>query len=120
MKTIQAIAPPLGLAFAGVFLLLYTWLGLVVLVFGLMDARGRYRDYKYLSSFSYVNLRLIDYYGRSYCGRNVVNTVSPHRGYYRAKGYRWYHFLPDGFPSVITKGNFWRNMFKGHRHAVHC
>lgn len=124
----RAIRPPLTILLTGliVFLLqphpVVSAVAVFVAVFGAVDSYGRYRDYQYLSAMPYITLRLATYYGKSYCGRSVVigctNVYSfTWREYFYYKGYRWYHFLPDGFPSMIFKPAFWRNLATGHQHA---
>lgn len=116
MKALLAIRPPLIVALCGVLLLMYTWLGLLILAFGLMDARGRYKDYQYLSQFPYITHRLSRFYGKSYCGRSVILAIQPSRyRYYRKHGYRWYYFLPDNFLYVIRRPMFYRALVMGHR-----
>jgi hypothetical protein len=117
-KGLCAIAPPLFIAILGLALTPdFFVFGLALCAFGLLDARGRYRDYKYLARFTWLPARIIEYYGRSYCGRHVVVTLFPVYGfYYRQVGYKWWHFLPDDFPQSIMHRRFWRNLFSGQRY----
>lgn len=115
-NTFKAILPPLIFAGLSATLSIFIPYLLPLAFIGIADAAGRYKDYKYLSRFKYIPLRLVIFYGRSFCGRNVVLTIDPDwRRHYRRAGYRWYHVLPDGFPTVIFKLKFWRTLFGGHR-----
>lgn len=131
MQIIKAISPPLCLALVGALYILVMArlsasfvmvciIGGALVVFGLADAFGRFRDYLRVKAEydkeDYIRIKLVNYYGHSYCGRHVVKTVDPRTSvYYRIVGYRWYHVLPDGFPLVLFRRVFWRNLFFGHR-----
>lgn len=92
----------------------------------LADARGRYRDWLYLSIYWKENPSRkqrelkFKYYGRTACGRQVVIAVYPYLGkqYYKERGYRWYHLLPDNSfsrSSPFFQKQFWINLIKGQR-----
>lgn len=117
MRVFRAILAPLSLAAFGLLLFLYTWLGLLLLAFGLADAYGRYRDYRYLTSYftDKVSDRLGIYHGRSFCGRQMVIAIEPAwREDYHERGYRWYHILPDDFFNAVRRPRFYKNLFLGH------
>lgn len=126
---IRAVLVPvlLMLVFLGAMLgaIIYpSWLALVfgsAAGFFAADTLGRLNDLLYLASFDYIPERLAMYYGRSFCGRQVCIAAAREFGgrtrrVYHTAGYRWWHVLPDGFPVIITKRLFWRNVLLGHRH----
>lgn len=119
MKGLFAIAPPLTLALLGALLALFSlWLGAALFAFGLLDARGRYRDFRYLSSCPNIDSRLARFYGRSFCGRWMVCAIDPMRWhFYRMEGFRLWHFLPVGFPQILINRRFWAALFGGHTNA---
>lgn len=109
------MAPPLTILGAGLALVSVTPFAAVVIVWGAADVLGRYRDYRYLSRFEYMTHRLALFYGRSYCGRRLVSTLYPTmKTLYHSKGYRWYHILPDEFPHILVRRQFWRTLWRGH------
>jgi hypothetical protein len=131
MKALWAILPPLMIVFIGLsittllaFDSLIGWVGVPIFLLGIVDSWGRYNDYRYLKSCGWLPGRLADYYGRSFCGRWMVKAIAlpmtssgfryKWKTYYCLRGYRWWHLFPDGFPSVLTKPTFWRNLVKGH------
>lgn len=122
MSILRAVWPPLLILGAGLALSCLSLLALPIVLLGALDTFGRARDYidlnrRYINQPpGYLPIHIINYYGRSYCGRNVILTIHPEwHHYYCSVGYRWYHFLPDGFPAVLLRRAFWRNLFLGHR-----
>lgn len=124
MKGLIAILPPLAIFAAGALITCIgagtgaplLILGIILALFGALDASGRFTDYLYLSRFTYLPTRMADYYGKSFCGRWVVSTAHPiFCGYYHDEGYRFWHFLPDGFPRILFLRAFWRHLIFGHR-----
>ncbi len=116
-KMFNAVKTPLFVSLIGLFLLLYSWAGFAFILFGLADAYGRYKDFRYLSDYDsdMVSTRMGVYYGRSHCGRAMVIAIDPSwRFDYRDFGYRWYHLLPDNFFSVIRNPRFYKNLVMGH------
>lgn len=87
----------------------------------IVDLKGRVNDYVHLidKPAEYFTNRVLDRYGRSWCGRTVVTgTHPPAKVYFHAKGYRWYHILPDktfSLASPFLRPSFWCNLFCGHR-----
>lgn len=114
---VMSVLPPVSVALLACVLALFThpaWL--LLTVFGVLDARGRHRDFVYLASQEYLSTRLADFYGKSFCGRHVVTTISPFwRAYYKERGYRWFHICPQGFPLILFRPSFWWTFVKGHR-----
>ena len=116
MRGLYAVLPPLSIFILGMTMLSITFVGALVALFGAADAFGRWKDYKYLSSFRYIPPRLVEFYGRSYCGRWMILSIDKEwRMYYNRLGYRWYHILPVGFPRLVLNPKFWRNLAVGHR-----
>lgn len=137
MRIIKALWAPASIILCGLVLLALgcPWLGAPLALLGALDTHGRYRDYCWLWEASQLPREDVEghihrtgdllavvstsnfvYFGRSFCGRQVVCAVDPTcRDDYRDHGYRWYHLLPDGFPRVLKKKQFWINLFKGHR-----
>jgi hypothetical protein len=112
---LKALWPPLSLMLFGVVLTPFTLAGIVFVIWGAADTLGRYKDYLYLSSFEYLGERLALFYGRSFCGRNIVRAIEPAYGdLFHLSGYRWYHIVPDGFPAVLFNRRFWVTLVKGH------
>jgi hypothetical protein len=94
----------------------------LVCVVGLADMMGRAADYRYLrrgcahEGTHWLHVKEVNYYGRSFCGRQVILAIEPGwRHYYLSCGYRWWHILPVGFPAVVFNPRFWRNLVMGHR-----
>ncbi len=138
-RVVLALWAPASIIILGLVLLALgcPWLGAPLVLLGALDVHGRYRDYRWLwdaSAWStweasqretlagswieeaVVSTSNFVYFGRSFCGRQVVCAVDPTcRDDYLDRGYRWYHLLPDGFPRVLKKKQFWINMVKGHR-----
>lgn len=120
-RVVLALLPPLVLLVIPGAVLTYFvwWLGAPLLIFGALDTYGRYNDYKYLISQRILALKVVDYYGRSFCGRQVICSIGPHwRGYYRSCGYQWWHLLPVGFPHILMSARFWRALALGHRNLA--
>lgn len=134
IRLLKALWAPASIIILGLVLLALVnpVLGALVTAFGALDLHGRYRDYRWLWEASQVrppfhplwdgslthvvSTSNFVYFGRSFCGRQVVCAVDPTcRDDYLDHGYRWYHLLPDGFPRVLKKKQFWINLFKGHR-----
>jgi hypothetical protein len=118
IQTFRALRPPLCIVGIGALVgLANPYVGAGIALFGAADTYGRYRDYCYLRRFDTIPLRLAQFYGRSYCGRTIVTVLFGDQlpNVYRMLGYKWYHFLPDNFPSVLLKRKFWRGVLFGHR-----
>lgn len=123
---IRGTYPPLLLLIVTTALMVVLPFGYVLLplfVLLLFDYRGRRNDFKYLTEMRseglQLNRKMMDRYGRTWCGRTVFVTVFPSSQlYYYSRGYRWFHVLPDGVltrNSPFLKKNFWINLVKGHR-----
>ena len=73
------------------------------------DVAARHADYRRYRGVA-LDRRILDAFAVSWCSRGVaarIWPVAPH--YYRAKGYRWYHLLPDGSPWVFFTMKFWKS-----------
>ncbi len=122
----KAILPPFSLIIIGALLGVFVHPAFfMVCVFGLADTFGRYQDYWYLMSQYFdekegecnIPVGIADYYGRSRCGRWLVGTCDSwyrDNEFWYDRGYRWWHFLPRGFPAILLKRRFWHNLLKGH------
>jgi len=99
-----------------------------LVVLALLDARARWTDYRWLVNtlrrFDQTrHLRLIAPFRHSWCQRTVAYCALREfgrgrdaRGYFRARGYRWWHFLPDGTFSLgcpYLRPSFYTALFFG-------
>ena len=84
------------------------WIGVFVMV---LDVRARYHDFLYLQDMAFDE-RIAARFGHSWCGRGVCEYVWPEEAtkYYYDHGYRWYHIVPDGFPFVFFRLDFWKSV----------
>lgn len=93
-------------------------------VFSQLDARSRYQNYKQIRDqiciYGY-DLRLLKPVQKSRCQRDAALLAADHTGhadhcksYFREKGYRWYHLLPDfvfSTPHFVFTLYFWKTTF---------
>lgn len=90
-------------------------------LFALLDARSRYQDYKRAKDLFFENgfkPRIAHLFIHSKCQRDAVRVAAcdlgllkPLEQYYRDKGYRWYHILPDFVfkrPWIVLTWRYWR------------
>lgn len=89
-----------------------------------LDARSRFQSYKRVkdSLFKYgFDTRILNPFLKSRCQRDAamaaaydIGYKSLCRSYYRLKGYRWYHILPDfviSNPRFLISRQFWQSTF---------
>jgi hypothetical protein len=105
-----------------------------LVVIALLDARARWVDYLWLVNalgrFNQARyLRLIAPFRHSWCQRTVAYFALHKFGrgrdalvYFHARGYRWWHFLPDGTfslgcPYLCT--SFYKALFFGTKRQRH-
>jgi len=138
----KALLPPLS--FLAPVLTISVWLwsllslvGLVMVVFILLDMRARWRDYQHLLTWfktahsSSQDYRKLRRYRSSRCQRHVAITAaraSSHLGlqqdvkdYYYGLGYRWWHVLPDNtfsLKSPYFRRAFYKTLIYGTKHAA--
>ncbi len=87
----------------------------------ILDSRSRYQDYKRAKDLFFENgfhPRIAGLFLRSRCQRDAAFVAASDLGYqaqihtfYRQKGCRWYHFLPDAVfkrPGLVISRKFWR------------
>ena len=99
-----------------------------VVILALLDARARWTDYLWLiNALGRINqaryLRLIAPFRHSWCQRTVAYFAlrkfgrgRDALGYFHARGYRWWHFLPDGtfsLGSPYLNPSFYKALFFG-------
>lgn len=102
MRTIIAIWLPSCFAALCSLLVLYSTFFIIPAIFGIADARARYKDFLFITSCkSYDNgsfyLRTLQKYKHSACQRYAAIAAIPGAmSTYRRMGYKWYHLLPDG------------------------
>lgn len=125
-NALLAIHPPLLIGLASVAAALASGFMPLLAVSAVLaaDVVGRARDYAYLrrQPAGYFTPKIVERFGRSWCGRSVMAAVNPEtRGVYAAAGYRWFHLLPDGAltaDSPFLRARFWRNLAVGHSKAA--
>lgn len=89
-----------------------------------LDARSRFQNYKQIKDQLYhfgFNERIVRPVLKSRCQRDAAITAAEELGfghecldYFKGKGYRWYHLLPDfvfSRPQFLLTGVFWRTTF---------
>lgn len=121
MQMLKALLAPTLVATIGIVVSVFVHpaIGLPIYVLGLMDINGRAADYRYLSGFSFIPVRMAIHYGKSYCGRRVITSLFPvYTNLYRSEGYKWWHILPDDFPVILFNSTFWLNLAFGHTRGV--
>ena len=104
---------------------------LTIPFFSQFDAYGRYQNYKQIKDALFemgYDERLIRPFMHSKCQRDAVliagddlGTGSEVRTYFRNRGYRWYHVLPDAFvknPLVLFHSLFWKRILFTKRHEL--
>lgn len=128
---IRVVALPGGISLAAALLALLlpaVWAAPLwcISLFFAVDCALRLRDLKRLRAVARIfrvihpiaGTRYLQHVARrnrtSFCHRQVTVAVWPAaQRYYHARGYRWYHILPDGFPSVMLKLAWWRSFLLG-------
>jgi len=93
----------------------------MLVIFALLDARSRLQDYKKAKDLFMENSfkpRVANLFIHSKCQREAVRIAAMDLGhinsldrYYREKGYRWYHIIPDFAlkrPSLILTPRYWK------------
>lgn len=116
---LSPIIRPLGIAVV-LGLLVATFVGpawgVIPLAFFGFDALGRLKDYFVLLHDDDTHpYQHIDYLKTSWCGRGVGIALygDDASRVYEAKGYRWYHIIPDDILRRVWTAEFWRNFFYG-------
>lgn len=82
----------------------------IVMVF---DTIARYKDYKAIVACTnpQKELVMVRYCRTSWCTRTAAMAASPEaKVYYRARGYKWYHLLPDNFFKRAMTLRFWTSL----------
>lgn len=122
VRFIKALWPPIILTLLSASLVSIApgyWkvIPVILTVIMVIDIYGRGKCYLRLYSKPHVayNTKIWDYYGTSFCGRNVIKSVCIYdvKEYYYKKGYRWYHLFPDGtFTKRMTlfRLSFWKSI----------
>lgn len=95
-----------------------------VLILSQLDARSRFQSYKRVKDglFTYgFDPRIVKPVLKSRCQRDAALAAADELGYkdlcltyFRSKGYRWYHVLPDfvfSNPGLLADSRFWRSTF---------
>ncbi len=103
------------------FYLLSALYGLVLIFFSQADARSRYQNYKQVKDLLHENgfdTRIIKLFCHSRCQRDALRVAAIDLGmthqmsaHLKAKGYHWYHLLPDFLfarPQLLFTVNFWQ------------
>lgn len=95
-----------------------------LLILSQLDARSRFQSYKRVKDglFTYgFDPRILKPVLKSRCQRDAALAAADELGYkhlclayFRSKGYRWYHVLPDfvfSNPGLLVNSRFWRSTF---------
>ncbi len=95
--------------------------GLVLIFFSQADARSRYQNYKQVKDLLHENgfdTRIINLFCHSRCQRDALRVAASDLGmtrqmaaHFKAKGYRWYHLLPNFIfkrPQLLFTVNYWQ------------
>ena len=112
-----AMGPPDAVAGYGIPAI---YLGALVL-FSILDARSRFQDYKRAKDLFFENgfrPRIAALFIHSRCQRDAARIAARDLGlerdldrFFRDRGYRWYHILPDVVlkrPALILSRRYWR------------
>ena len=111
MKTLTALYPPMLVGLVFLSLSLYEPLFIIGVPVMIMDTLARHDEYKLLLSDYKYKHRYALRMGDSWCGRTAAVAALPEMKFiYYRKGYRWYNVLPDGFPLIFTKLEFWNSV----------
>lgn len=93
-----------------IFFAVWPPLALLPILVLIKDQLARLAEYKASGKYKTLKPSL---YKSSYCSRGVA--VARYGDIavmvFRAMGYKWYHILPDGAPTVFLKREFWRDVF---------
>lgn len=112
---IRAIERPISILLLSIGAYFFL-LCLVITAVMTLDAYARYSDYK---RFTHVDgsSQVYNYFRSSWCSRGVAEALwsSATRIFYKNKGYRWWHILPDGAPRIFFDLDFWKAVLIAHR-----
>jgi hypothetical protein len=107
----------------------FIWLAIFIIFFNMavlaeLDGYSRYQNYKQVKDQMFLNgyqERQLNPLLKSSCQREAALLATTElglgnkvRNYFFAKGYRWYHILPDFLfenPLFLFTGYFWRTTF---------
>ena len=104
-----------------VIVFIATAIGKIMPIFAILDARSRFQDYKKAKDLFFkngFNPKIANLFIHSKCQRDAALVAAGDLGvgpdlkrYYKKKGYRWYHILPDFTfkrPGIYFTITYWK------------
>ena len=113
MRTILALHPPTLVGGLSIYLASINPVFYILTVVMVLDIIARYKEYKELrdSGNHKHRIAMLKHMSTSWCTRTAAKwAYPPARYYYKQRGYRYYHLLPDRFHKRILTLRFWKGL----------
>ena len=119
MRAILALHPPILVGGLSLYLASFHPVFYILSVVVVLDILARHKEYKELrnSSNHKHRITMLRRMSTSWCTRTAAQwAYPPSRYFYKQRGYKFYHVLPDSFHKRVIRVNFWKDLM-GVRHV---